>query len=154
VEGKTKEFEDVGVTIDGKVEVAYRWSAGIAGSRFFQELKDNARIMGTRCPECSRVLVPPRIFCEECFVDAHEWVEVGTQGEVLTFAESYFGLQGQRLEEPWYVGIVRLDNSDGGLFHRLLPDVRPIEIGARVEAVFEDERSGHILDIRHFRTIR
>jgi uncharacterized OB-fold protein len=150
----SKQFEEVGLSIDGKIEVEYSWSAGIAGSRFFQELKDNARIMGAKCPQCSRVLVPPRIFCEECFVDTDEWVEVSNQGTILTFAESYFGLQGQRLEEPWYVGIIRLDESDGGLFHRLVPGQRPIEIEGRVEAVFADDRSGHILDIEHFRTIR
>jgi uncharacterized protein len=153
VEG-TKQFEEVGVTIDGKIEVEYKWSAGIAGSRFFDELRDNARIMGTRCPQCERVLVPPRIFCEECFVDADEWVEVQNTGEILTYAESYFGLQGQRLDEPWYVGIVKLDGADGGLFHRLVPDQRPVEIGGRVEAAFADDRKGHILDIEHFRTLK
>jgi uncharacterized OB-fold protein len=150
----SKQFEEVGLSIDGRIDVAYSWSAGIAGSRFFQELRDNARIMGAKCPQCSRVLVPPRIFCEECFVDTDEWVEVSNVGTILTFAESYFGLQGQRLEEPWYVGIVRLDESDGGLFHRLVPGQRPIEIGGRAEAVFAEDRSGHILDIEHFRTIR
>jgi uncharacterized protein len=142
-----------GVTIDGRVDVEYHWSAGVAGSRFFTELRDNAKIMGTKCPECKRVLVPPRIFCEECFVDADEWVEVSAQGEVLTFAESYFGLQGQRLEEPWYIGIVKLDGADGGLFHRLVQEGPEIAIGGRVEAVFEDDRKGHILDIKHFKTI-
>lgn len=151
---QTRQFEELGLHIEGKVEVAYSWAAGVAGSRFFQELKDNARIMGAKCPRCERVLVPPRIFCEECFVDTEEWVEVSNQGTVLTFAESYFGLQGQRLDEPWYVGIVQLDGSDGGLFHRLVPDQRPIEIGGRVEAVFADERKGHILDIENFRTIK
>jgi hypothetical protein len=34
----------------------------------------------------------------------------------------------------------------------LVPDQRPIEIGARVEAVFADERTGGILDVEHFRT--
>lgn len=150
----SKQFEDVGLSIEGKVEVAYRWSAGIAGSRFFQELSESGRIMGTKCPQCNRVLVPPRIFCEECFVDTDEWVEVSKQGTILTFAESYFGLQGQKLDEPWYVGIIRLDGADGGLFHRLLPDQRPIEIGGRAEAVLSEERTGHILDIQHFRTLK
>jgi uncharacterized OB-fold protein len=99
------------------------------------------------------VLVPPRIFCEECFVETDEWVEVGPQGEILTFAESYFGLQGQKLDEPWYVGIVKLDGSDGGLFHRLEADRGPVQIGARVEAVLSEQRDGKILDIAHFRTI-
>lgn len=150
----TEKLADKAAMIEGKVEVEYRWSAGVAGTRFFDELRDNSRIVGSKCPECERVLVPPRIFCEECFVDTNEWVEVSPQGVVLTFAESYFGLQGQKLDEPWYVGIVKLDGSDGGLFHRLVPDGRPVEIGAKVEAVFADERRGHILDIEHFRTLR
>jgi uncharacterized OB-fold protein len=148
-----KERVEPVVAIDGRVDVQYRWSAGVAGGRFLQELRDSGRIMGAKCPSCGRVLVPPRIFCEECFVETDEWVEVGPQGEILTFAESYFGLQGQRLDEPWFVGIVKLDGSDGGLFHRLESDAGPIEIGARVEAVLNDERHGEILDIAHFRTI-
>lgn len=142
-----------GVTIDGRVDVEYHWSAGIAGSRFFTELRDNGKIMGTKCPECKRVLVPPRIFCEECFVDTDEWVEVSTSGEILTFAESYFGLQGQRLEEPWYIGIIKLDGADGGLFHRIVKGEGEIAIGGRVEAVLADERKGHIMDIVNFKTV-
>lgn len=151
---ESTEKSDVAVTkIAGKVEINYEWSAGVAGSRFFDELKQG-RIVGSKCPECSRVLVPPRIFCEECFVDTEEWVEVEKTGTLATFAESYFGLQGQKLDEPWYVGIIKVDGSDGGLFHRIVPDQRPVEIGAKVEAVFEDERSGKILDIKHFRTLK
>lgn len=142
-----------GITIDGHVEVEYHWSAGIAGSKFFTELRDNGKIFGAKCPECKRVLVPPRIFCEECFVDTDEWVEVSTQGEILTFAESYFGLQGQRLEEPWYIGIIKLDGADGGLFHRIVKGESEIEIGGRVEAVLADERQGHIMDIVNFKTV-
>jgi uncharacterized OB-fold protein len=147
------EFREPGVTIDGRVDVEYHWSAGVAGSRFFTELRDNGKIMGTKCPECKRVLVPPRIFCEECFVDTDEWVEVSAQGEILTFAESFFGLQGQQLEEPWYIGIIKLDGADGGLFHRLVPEGGAIEIGGRAEAVFAADRKGHILDIEHFKTV-
>jgi uncharacterized OB-fold protein len=142
-----------GVTIDGRIDVEYHWSAGVAGSRFFSELRDSGKILGAKCPECKRVLVPPRIFCEECFVDTDEWVEVSHQGEILTFAESYFGLQGQRLETPWYIGIVKLDGADGGLFHRLVPENGDIAIGARVEAELEADRKGHILDIKHFKTV-
>jgi uncharacterized OB-fold protein len=29
-----------------------------------------------------------------------------------------------------------------------------VEIGARVEAVFADERNGGILDVEHFRTLK
>jgi uncharacterized OB-fold protein len=34
-----------------------------------------------------------------------------------------------------------------------VPDGGEIKIGGRVEAVLEDERKGHILDIKHFKTV-
>lgn len=140
------------IKISGSIEIGYEWSAGVAGSRFFQELRDNKRIMGTRCPKCSRVLVPPRIFCEECFVDTEEWVEVSSQGELLTFGESYLGTDGSKLQEPWILGIIKLDGADGGLIH-YLGEAKPeeLKIGIRMEAVFNEKRNGNILDIKYFK---
>lgn len=140
------------IKLQGSIEISYEWSAGIAGSRFFQEIRDNKRIMGTKCPKCGRVLVPPRIFCEECFVDVEEWVEVSSKGELVTFGESYLGTDGSKLKEPWIVGIIRLDGADGGLIH-YIGEARPeeLKIGMRMEAVFNEKRNGNILDIKHFR---
>lgn len=140
------------IKLQGSIEIGYEWSAGIAGSRFFQEIRDNKRIMGTKCPKCGRVLVPPRIFCEECFVDVEEWVEVSSKGELVTFGESYLGTDGSKLKEPWILGIIRLDGADGGLIH-YIGEARPeeLKIGMRMEAVFNEKRNGNILDIKHFR---
>ena len=140
------------IRLKGSVAIDYEWTAGIAGSRFFQEIRDHKRIMGTRCPKCNRVMVPPRIFCEECFVDAEEWVEVGTKGELVTFGESYLGTDGSMLEKPWVLGIVKLDGADGGLIH-FVSEAEPkdLKIGMRMEAVFSEQRSGNILDIKYFR---
>ena len=140
------------INIAGSIEIGYEWSAGVAGSRFFQEIRDNKRIMSTKCPKCSRILVPPRIFCEECFVDVEEWVEVGSKGELVTFGESYLGTDGSKLKEPWILGIIRLDGADGGLIH-YIGEARPeeLKIGMRMEAVFNEKRNGNILDIKHFR---
>lgn len=140
------------IKLQGSIEIGYEWSAGVAGSRFFQEIRDNKRIMGTKCPKCGRVLVPPRIFCEECFVDVEEWVEVSSKGELVTFGESYLGTDGSKLKEPWIVGIIRLDGADGGLIH-YIGEARPeeLKIGMRMEAVFNEKRNGNILDIKHFR---
>ncbi len=140
------------IKLKGSINIDYEWSAGIAGSRFFQELRDHKRIMGTRCPKCSRVMVPPRIFCEECFVDAREWVEVGTKGELVTFGESHLGTDGSMLEKPWVLGVVKLDGADGGLIH-FIGEAEPkdLKIGMKMEAVFNEKRSGNIMDIKYFR---
>jgi len=140
------------IKLQGSIEIGYEWSAGIAGSRFFQEIRDNKRIMGTKCPKCGRVLVPPRIFCEECFVDVEEWVEVSSKGELVTFGESYLGTDGSKLKEPWILGIIRLDGADGGLIH-YIGEARPedLKIGMSMEAVFNEKRNGNIMDIKYFR---
>ena len=42
-------------------KLEYAWDAGVAIGRYLAELK-KGRIMGIRCPECRRVMVPPRLF--------------------------------------------------------------------------------------------
>jgi len=142
-------------TMDGEIHIKYKWSLGKAGERFFTELRDHKKIMGTRCRQCGRVLVPPRIFCEECFVEDMEWVEVEPKGTLLTFGDSYFSTDGKRLKEPWMLGIVRLNGSDGGLIH-FIGDARPedIKIGMQMEAVFKEKPEGNIMDILYFRPVK
>lgn len=143
------------LTLSGEVHIEYQWTVGIAGSRFFAELRDHKRIMGTKCPQCARVMVPPRIFCEECFVDADQWVEVSNRGELVTFGDSYLSPEGRQLDKPWMLGIVKLDGADGGLIH-YLGETKPedVKIGMRMEAVFADKREGNIKDIKYFRPLK
>ena len=55
---------------------------------------------------------------------------------------------------PFIYGIILLDGADTGLTH-FLGEVDPedMRIGMRVEAVFQEEREGSILDIKYFRPI-
>jgi len=142
------------VIISGEINIPYKWSAGLAGSRFFEELCDNKRIMGTKCSKCGRVMIPPRIFCEECFVDTDEWVEVSSRGKLVTFGDCYLSTDGKKLDKPWMLGIIRLDGADGGLVH-YIGEAKPdeLKIGMRMEAVFKEKREGNILDIMYFRPV-
>ncbi|MFA6224349.1 MAG: Zn-ribbon domain-containing OB-fold protein [Desulfomonilaceae bacterium] len=143
------------MTIKGEIQISYNWSPGKAGERFFRDLRDNMKIMGTRCRKCSRVLVPPRIFCEECFTDDMEWVEVEPKGILATFGECYFSTDGKRLEKPWILGIVRLNGSDGGLIHYIgEATAEELKIGMHMEIVFKEQREGNILDILYFRPVK
>jgi uncharacterized OB-fold protein len=62
---------------------------------------------------------------------------------------------GKRLKEPWVLGIVRLDGSDGGLVH-FVKEAQAVDlrIGMPMEIVFREERTGSILDILHFRPVK
>ena len=141
-------------TWPGDIPCGGRYTVGIAGEKFFGEIKDNARFMGTRCPACDLTYVPPRLYCERCFAQLEEWVEVETRGTVHTFTVVHLALDGSPADEPQVLAFVQLEGSDGGLVHRLggvSPD--EVEIGMAVEAVFKEkaDRQGSVLDIEYFK---
>jgi uncharacterized OB-fold protein len=141
---------------EGDIPITNRYTMGVAGERFFREIKEHARIMGTRCEECDLVYVPAALFCERCFAQLDEWVHVASQGYVFTYTVLFHDMDGQPLDEPAILAYVKLDGCDGGLVHYLSEiDPEDVFIGMEVEAVFKDaaERQGSILDIEYFRPL-
>jgi uncharacterized OB-fold protein len=138
----------------GELPVTSRYTFGLAGERFFRAIREEGRILGTRCNGCGRTYVPGTIFCERCLGELDEWIDVGTVGEVHSYTLLYEGLDGSQRETPEIVAFVRL--GDGGLVHRL-GEVKPeaLAIGMPVQAVFKPvaEREGSILDIVYFRPL-
>lgn len=138
----------------GDIPITSRYTAGIAGEKFFREIKDNARIVGARCEACGLTYVPATMFCERCFAELDEWVEIASRGEIFTYTVLYRDLDEKPLDPPAVLAYVKLDGSDGGLVH-YLGEIDPecVCIGMEVEAVFKDaaERQGSILDIAYFR---
>lgn len=136
----------------------YAWDAGVAIGRFLRELRAG-RLIARRCPQCRRVLVPPRMVCEHCFCPTSEWVFLPGTGTVKTFSICYVTWDMQPLEEPIIPAVIALDGAapGGGIMH-LLGEVQPheVHIGLRVEPVFrpEEERTAAITDIRYFRPVR
>lgn len=140
----------------GDIPISSRYTAGIAGERFFRELKDNARIVGTVCGACGLVYVPATMFCERCFSELEEWVEVPSHGRVFTYTVLYRDLDEKLLDPPAVLAYVKLEGSTGGLVHYLGEvDPETVYIGLEVEAVFKDaaEREGSILDVKFFRPV-
>ena len=141
---------------EGDMPTQGRYTVGIAGEKFFREIKDNGKFLGTVCPTCGITYVPPRLYCEQCFAHLEEWVEAPTTGRVYTFTVVHVDLDGNYLPEPRIMAFVHLDGTDGGLVHYLgETDPEVVQIGMEVEAVFKDaaEREGSILDIVHFRPV-
>lgn len=142
------------MVLQGKVDLPFCYSAGKTASRFFVELRDHQRIMGKRCPGCRRIIVPARLFCKECFGETDEWVEVGPEGTLATFTVVYRKENHHPKEVPLAYGIIKLDGADTSIVHLLgEADVTKFEHGMKVQAVFSDERVGHIMDIECFRPV-
>ena len=142
------------MVLEGKVDLPFSYSAGRTASRFLIELRDQQRIMGKRCPKCSRVIVPAQLFCKQCFAETDEWVEVGPEGSLKTFTVVSRRENHHPKEAPLAYGIIQLDGADTSFVHLLAEtDEAKLQPGMRVRAVFSEKRIGHILDIKHFEAI-
>lgn len=152
----SKDFETGRVlTVHHKLKAEYAWDAGVAIGRYLRELK-KGRLIARRCNGCGRVLLPPRMFCEECFVPTDEWVFVKDTGTVNTFSISHVRWDMVRLKDPQLPAVINVDGASPGMgILHLLGEVRPedVRIGMRVQAVWKDpeEREGAITDIKYWK---
>ncbi|MDP3676626.1 MAG: OB-fold domain-containing protein [Novosphingobium sp.] len=141
------------VTIEGKWDFNYTYFAGESASRFFHELRENQRIMGTRCTKCEKLLVPARAYCDVCMSVTDEWVEVGPEGTLETFTIITTAFPGLP-KPPIVMAYVTLDGADTALINLVHGmDLSDIEKAAqklnalpRVRVEFIDEPKGRITD--------
>ena len=48
---------------NSKINVPYSWWAGDTASKFYLTLRDEKKIIGTKCGACNKVFLPPRKVC-------------------------------------------------------------------------------------------
>jgi uncharacterized protein len=138
--------------------LGYDWTSGVAISRFLDGLKDG-ELWARKCKKCGRVMIPPRMYCEEDFRPTDEWVRVKDTGRVNTFSISFVNNDASRRKKPIVVAVIEVDGAspEMGILH-LLGEVEPgdVKIGMEVEAVWKSrsKRKGAITDIRYFRPRR
>ena len=134
----------------------YNYAVGVYGSKFLQELRDNHKILGIKCPKCQKVYVPPRQVCGPCYTEMTELVPVASEGKIVSFTILRFQFldpeTGEKKPVPYGYGFFKLDGADNNFQHFLeVPeDESRLWIGARVKAVFSDEKLNSLKVIRHF----
>jgi len=138
----------------------YRVKLGDVYTRFFEGLKDK-KILGNKCGKCGRIYIPPKPFCDICFVEPTEWLEAEHKGTVTSFTVCYQKFE--NLPEPPYIsGIIKIGNSAISFVHFIggiecdNPKELPskIKIGMEVEPVWAPERVGDMLDIEYFKPVK
>ena len=140
----------------GEIPVESLYTAGIAGMRFFTALRDEGRILGSRCKRCSTLTLLPRAFCERCLYPTDAYEEVRGEGQIKTFTLVRRDLDGDPVDPPKVLALIVFEGIEGGIIHRVR-EIQPgdVRIGLRVEAVLlpKGKRKGSILDVSHFRPI-
>jgi uncharacterized protein len=143
----------------GEARQPFNYAVGMYGSKFFYELKNNRKFYGVKCPECEKVFIPPRKVCGSCFREMTEFVEVGPGGTIGSFTILRYAFidpeTGEQKPVPYGYGFIKLDGADTLFQHYInIEDEKNVKIGARVEAVFSEERKGNVKDILYFRVIQ
>ena len=138
--------------IEGDFPVHFRYTAGVAGERFLREIKDNGRLVATRCNGCQLNYLPPRIYCERCMSRLEEFIQIENAGIIQAYTICTQDKEGKQLPEPVNVALVRFQSAHGGLIHRTKGEVC---VGDQVRAVFKPKpnRTGSILDIEYFEKV-
>ncbi len=117
-------------------------------SRFYLELKENGRLMGTRCPQCGSVYFWPRSWCHDCYVDC-EWVEMPTRATLTAFNRIEIDISELHRQTPFYQSGVRLEGARYSIVAVLTPgDPAELRVGMPLRARFlpKEERTGRPTD--------
>ncbi len=122
----------------------------------FQHYLSENKLMGSRCPACDALYLPPRPMCSNCFGETMEWVELAGQAKLRAFtvvhiAPSAMVEAGYGRDKPYCSGIVELDEGPSISAQIMGVDAtqpEQITIGAPLSAVFVERGEGE--DVRSF----
>jgi len=166
---KIKEFPGTSLSeqdfVDGsilynfdKLNGIYSWDTGIGIGSYLASLKAGV-ILGSHCPTCRKIVVPPRTVCEWCYRPMDDFIPLEDTGTVNTFSLCYVTWDVQRIAEPEIPAVINIDGASPmhGIMHMLGEiDPKEVKIGLRVKAVWKpsNERQGSINDILYFKPLK
>ena len=129
----------------------YNWTTGRTAGLLLTEFRDNCKFVGFKCPSCGKVYVPAKDICGECYVElSEEALEVGPEGEVVSYTIVREANPESPAEAPYALGMVRMDGADTSIIALLLADEKDIAVGMRVKPQWKEERVGHMNDLEGF----
>jgi uncharacterized OB-fold protein len=140
--------------------VQYKYNAGQYLSRYLIELKENKRLIGSKCESCGRVFVPPRVMCSKCFQKNGSFVTVSDTGTIKAFTVTTVPYTnpntGEPKEVPFTAAYINLDGTDTNIMHVINEtDEKVLKTGVKVKAVFDGNRTGnHFTDIKYFEILK
>ncbi len=139
--------------VEGSFPIHFHYTAGISTEKFFLGLKEK-KILGNTCATCNFTYLPPKIFCEDCFAELGNdtYKEVPQTGILESYTEIYYDFRGDKLETPYFLALIKVDETDTMFYHKLIDTENP-KIGMKVSAIWNDDRKGSIHDLNGFKGI-
>lgn len=140
---------------EGRMALPNQYFAGRVGSKFIIALRDEKKILGVKCTKCNKVFIPPREYCERCMSKLDEnWVELSNEGAITNFTVVRYNDKHLSKKAPYILALIKLDGADTPFPHIVEGiDLKNVEIGMKVKAVFADKTTNTIMDLDHFEPV-
>ena len=119
-------------------------------NKYFNYLKEQ-KLMGSECPECQQVDLPPRRICSHCQHET-QWKELSGQGNLKAFTVVSVGTpimnqHGYDRKHPYIFTVVEM--AEGPMISGLMTDAKHLEenpgnisIGMKLEATYVKTQTG------------
>jgi len=153
---KEKPFE-----IKWKTNLPYEYAIGKLSVKYFDVLKKERKLLGSKCPKCGKVHFPPRGVCAECVerMTVDDMVEVPQTGTLVGFTVVNYPFvdpqTGGMRPFPYGYALFQLDGVDTYTMHFLNEtDTDKMKIGQKVKATFKEDMEGNLGDIPYFEIVQ
>lgn len=138
------------------MDFVYNYRVGPYIERYLGGFKEK-KILGSKCPGCALVAVPPRKYCGVCNKVMEEIVEVGQEGTLENFTVGHVTLEKGKIgpaDPPYTLGLVKLEGATSALLAKV-EGIAPAEVrtGMKVKAVWKDPVEGDYGDLDHFEPV-
>jgi uncharacterized OB-fold protein len=133
--------------IRDRIKIDYKYSFG-GQSKFFIELMNNKKLLGTKCTKCGKTWMPPRINCSDCYEPA-DWVELKQTGTIEVSTIVWYTTSAFIKAIPYGIGFIKLDGAETALLQGIFSEnlvPSKIKKGKKVKAVFNKVRYGKMTD--------
>ena len=117
----------------------------------------NKKIVGNKCPKCSKVFVPPRKICNKCkkIIELDQnWVDLPETGTLINYTMTPYRVSQEgkiKEKELLSIGMMQIDGSNTSIMGKLL-NIEPenIKQGMKLKIEWAKETLGAPSDIEGF----
>ena len=118
-------------TLHSRRTLSLRFNVPISKTHPFWHSLKEGKFVTTRCGDCGTVSFPPQSDCPKCMGGKTEWVDLGTDAELVTYTYVQVTPTSFVESDPYLVGIGRLSQGlkvlawvEGTTLEKLSPGMR------------------------------
>ncbi|MGA2664895.1 MAG: Zn-ribbon domain-containing OB-fold protein [Nitrososphaerales archaeon] len=129
-------------TLRSRRTLSLRFNLPIARTHQFWDALRDGRFVTTACRDCGWIGFPPQADCPSCMGANVEWVELGTDAELVTYTQVQVTPTSFVESDPYVVGIGRLERGVKVLAWVEVETLDVLSPGAKVRIEARSDPSG------------